>query len=209
MTRISPLIPPPPPLMFTHRYDQISISAFLCLITGVFCFGWCGGCCSYGNEQIQVKQIRWIWGRDRCRRGRVGRAHVEKYVLRERVSGQVDRELEISCQTQDLCSRVWKVPVCLPALPLYLSPSFALSLSWWHWCEQVAADLSLRRAPSLRAPKPRKFEGCPSQWNQSVVQKTPSFYSDGFPSTTARHTSLQMNRVTMSFTVSNITLLKY
>lgn len=119
MTRISPLI----------RSDQISISAFLCLITGVFCFGWCGGCCSYGNEQIQVKQIRWIWGRDRCRRGRVGRAHVEKYVLRERVSGQVDRELEISCQTQDLCSRVWKVPVCLPALPLYLSlpPSLCLS----------------------------------------------------------------------------------
>lgn len=140
MTCIHQLIPSR--LMLTHQYAHS-------IICGLF-WVWLQACCarfnvesrcSYGNEQIQVKQIRWT--RDRWRRGRVGNARVEKYVLRERVSGQVDWELEISCQTQDLCRWVWKVPVCLPALcsTSFHSSAF-FSLSRWHWCEQVVANLS-------------------------------------------------------------------
>lgn len=126
--------------MFTYRYDHISISTFLCLITGVFCSVSAEAAAAMAMNKYKSNRSGGS-ERDSWRRGRVGSAHVEKYVLRERMSGQVDWELEISCQTQDLCSRVWKVPVCLPALhftsftPSLFSSAFSLDgidvNRWW------------------------------------------------------------------------------
>lgn len=150
--------------------------------------------------------------RDRWRRGRVVSTCVEKYVLLERMSGQVDWGLEISCQTQDLCSRVWKVPVCLPAPhstsftpPFFFSASFCLDgidvSRWW--------PISPTMLPSAITQGTKTKENVKGTWANeiSLSSKTP-FHSDSVPSTNARHTSLQMNYVTMRFNVSNITLLK-
>lgn len=97
----------------------------------------CKCCCSYGNEQIQVHRSGGC-ERDRWRCGRVARARVDRYVLWQRVSGQVDSELTIDCQIQDLCRRVWKVPVCLVALP---SASFSLPFFSASFClEDIVAN---------------------------------------------------------------------
>lgn len=100
--------------MFTHHYNHIPASVFLCLMTGVFSSASAQAAAAMAINKYKSNRSGGS-DRDRWRCGRVGGARVEKYVLRERMSGQVDWELEISCQTQDLCSRVWKVPVCLQA----------------------------------------------------------------------------------------------
>lgn len=174
MTCIHQLIPSR--LMLTHQYAHS-------IICGLF-WVWLQACCarfnvesrcSYGNEQIQVKQIRWM--RDRWRRGRVGNARVEKYVLRERVSGQVDWELEISCQTQDLCRWVWKVPVCLPALcstSFHSSAFFSLSLDgidvnrWWQISPpllpcSITQGIKIKRIWQVPKPMPGV-----SQWSKTA-----------------------------------------
>lgn len=108
--------------MLTHRHDLILASAFLCLLTGMRS----SGCCSYGNKQIRVKQIRWIW--ERRIGGRVARASVEEYVRQERMSGQVDWELEISCQTLEFMPSSLESPRLPPGTQLFLSNSFTLFL---------------------------------------------------------------------------------
>lgn len=96
---------------------------FLWLIKGLLMLGECGGCCSYGNEQIQIKQTRWIGETDwdaRC-------ARAEKYVLRQWMSGQVDWELQIGCQKGFMQSSL-ESPCLPPGTPLYLFHSFTLLL---------------------------------------------------------------------------------
>lgn len=127
--------------MFTHYCDHISIPVFLCLITGVFHSVSVEAAAAMAMNKYKSNRSGGS-ERDRLKCGSVSSTRVENYVLRQRMSGQVDWELEIGCQTQDLCSRVWKVPVCLPALystpftpSLFFSASFSLDginvNRWW------------------------------------------------------------------------------
>lgn len=123
---------------------------------------WCNCCCSYGNEQIQVHRSGGC-ERDRWRCGRVARARVDRYVLWQRVSGQVDSELTIDCQIQDLCRRVWKVPVCLVALPSaslslpFLSASFCLEAivanRWWPRSLRPSAGIKILEIWRVSTPE--------------------------------------------------------
>lgn len=125
MTCIHPLIPS------TDIHSSLrSCLGLLCLMTGMF-----------SSVSAQVAAAMAI-NKYKSNRSGGSVARVEKYVLWERMSGQVDWELEISCQTQDLCSRVWKVPVCPQALLssflislLFLSTQFSLDTidvnRWW------------------------------------------------------------------------------
>lgn len=75
--------------MFTHHDDHILISVFLCIITGVFCS--VSAEAAAAMEMNKYKSNR-SGGceRDRWGCGSVGSARVERCVLRERMSGQVD-----------------------------------------------------------------------------------------------------------------------
>ena len=146
--------PAPPQLMFTHHYNHISI-CILCLITGVFYAVSAEAVAAMAMDKYKSNRSNGSGRETDVRHGRVGSVRVEKYMLQERMSGQVDWELEISCQTQDLCSRVWKVPVCLPALcstspspALFFSASFStdgLEVSrWWPISPPLKFKLTAR-----------------------------------------------------------------
>lgn len=154
MTCIHPLIPLPR-LMFIHHYIHISICIFLCLITGVFYAVSAEVVAAMAMNKYKSNRSDGSGRETDGRHGGVGSVRVEKYMLQERMSGQVDWELEISCQTQDLCSRVWKVPVCLPALcstspnpALFFSASFfidGLEVSrWWPVSPPLKFQLTAR-----------------------------------------------------------------
>lgn len=140
MARIHRLIPP--------RWCSLIIlivSAFSCLITGVF--GSVSAEAAAAMAMNKYKSNR-SGGCERDRWRREGGRRWVRGALRAAgecvcVSGQVDWGLERSCQTQDLCQRVWKVPVCLLALYSLTLPLFFLYIvfSSWRWCEQVMAAL--------------------------------------------------------------------
>lgn len=118
----------PSPLMFTHRYNHISYSAFFSLITPA--------------PLVQVPPQLWQWTNTSTRIGRSGTGQTAMWkggkrgecVLGKWMSGQVRLKAADWASDRYLCfeTRVWKVPLS--------APGRSLSTCWLcrrRWYEQV------------------------------------------------------------------------